>query len=251
MTGTITDLIDSEIENFLSEIHTSFPAQVLKYDSTKQSVDVQPCIQKKLTDDSVLPLPIIHNVPIIFPSSGGALLSFPVEAGDTVLVQCCERSIDLWLSSDGGQIDPEDTRKFNLSDAIAIPGLYPFSKNLKPAENELCLKYKDGKFSINSDSTLNLITKSRLNIQCEDDVVINSAKSIKIISDKTLEIHCDSAEITANTTKFNGNIECKNINCTQLTATSEVIAGGISLSKHIHAVPAGTDKAGGKTLTPT
>lgn len=239
--STINDVINSHIENAMSEIHTAFPAQVLRYDASKQCADLQPVIKKKFRDDSTLPMPVLHNIPIIFPSSGGAMLSFPVNENDTMLVICCERSIDYWLSSDGSQIDPEDTRKFNMSDAVAIPGLYTFSKNLHPDENNITLKYLDGKISINNDSSLNLVTNSKLNINSGDDVIIHSAKSIQIKSDSTLKIECTKAE-------FSGDIECKNISCTQVTAQTEVTAGIVSLSKHIHNAPAGVQ--GGPTSPP-
>ena len=241
--STINEVINSHIENALSEIHTAFPAQVLRYDATKQCADMQPVIKKKLRDDSVLPMPVIHNVPIVFPSSGGALLSFPVNVGDTMLIICCERSLDAWLSSDGAQIDPQDTRKFNISDAVAIPGLYTLGKNLRPVENNVTLKYLDGKISINNDSSIYLVTNSKLNIDSGDDIVIHSAKSIQIKSDSTLKIECSKAE-------FSGDIECKNINCTQVTAQTEVTAGIVSLTKHTHVIPPGTDKQGGTTSPP-
>lgn len=246
--STINEVVNSHIENALSEIHTAFPAQVLRYDAAKQCADMQPVIKKKLRDNSVLPMPVIHNVPILFPSSGGALLSFPVNEGDTMLIICCERSIDSWLSSDGSQIDPEDTRKFNLSDAVAIPGLYTFGKNLHPASNDVLLQYFSANISLKNNSSISISTDSELNINCGSDVVIHSAKSIQIKSDSTLKIECQTAEITAKSTKFSGDIECKNITCTQVTAQTEVTAGIVSLTKHIHTAPAGVQ--GGPTSPP-
>ena len=239
--STINEVINSHIENALSEIHTAFPAQVLRYDAAKQCADFQPVIKKKFRDDSILPMPVLHNVPIVFPSSGGGLLSFPVHTGDTMLVICCERSVDAWLSSDGGQIDPEDSRKFNLSDAVAIPGLYTFNKNRQPASNDVLLQYLSADIRIKDNSSITISTDSELNINCGGDVVIHSAKSIQIKSDATLKIECTKAE-------FSGDIECKNITCTQLTAQTEVTAGIVSLTKHIHTAPPGIQ--GGPTSPP-
>ena len=239
----INDLISDHINNDLSEIHTNFPAKVLKYDAEKQCVDIQPLIKRRFRDDTTISMPVIHNVPIIFPFGGGALFSFPIKENDIVLVICCERSIDKWLSGDGSETDPEDTRKFNISDAIAIPGLCTLSKNSNPDAKKLVLKYIKGNISIDENSSIVIASDSSLTINTNEDIIIKSAKSIQIKSDSTLKIDCSMAE-------FSGNVKCKNITCDELKANNDVMAGIISLSKHTHTVPAGTDKSGGFTGVP-
>ena len=55
-----------------------------------------------------------------------------MNAGDQVLLVFSERSLDVWLSA-GGIVDPNDTRKHHISDAIAIPGCYPFNNPITGA----------------------------------------------------------------------------------------------------------------------
>jgi hypothetical protein len=136
--------------NLVSHVHTAMPARIEKYDAKKQKVDVKPLLNKKYNDGSVVNLPIITSVPLIFPSSGQASLVLPVEKGDTVLLIFAERSIDEWLAS-GSEVTPSLNRKFDISDAIAIPGLMPFNKNNQQSKaTNLEITYKDFKITIDT-----------------------------------------------------------------------------------------------------
>ncbi len=103
------------------------PARVERYDAATQLVDVSPQVKEPFENEdgsvSSLQLPIITNVPLVFPGAGGFHVTFPVAVGDTVLVVFADRSIDTWLA-EGGLADPVDQRRHSLSDAIAIPGLH-------------------------------------------------------------------------------------------------------------------------------
>lgn len=258
--ASFSDVVQAHIENAFTEIHTAFPAQVVRFDHDKQCADLQPCVKKRFKDGSVLALPILHNVPIIYPGAKDIIIGFDLEPDDTVLVLVCERSIDAWLSSDGTMIDPEDARKFNLSDAVAIPGFSPNSKKIPFDKKTLTIKYQKSSVVFTDANAIDINANSKLNINCEDDIVIHSAKSIEIKSDKSLNIQCNSASIKADKVSidasksiFSGDIECKKVVCnslesqTTIKAEVEVIAGIVSLSKHIHG---GVLSGGSVTLLP-
>ena len=75
-------------------------------------------------------MPLISNVPVAFQRAEKAHFSLPLSVGDTGLIIFSERSIDLWLER-GVCVDPEDPRKFHLSDAIFFPGVSPKTKALE------------------------------------------------------------------------------------------------------------------------
>lgn len=116
------------IREELSQVRTSIPARVESYDPAKQTAKVQillktPVINGETGERSfVLPSPI-PDVPVVWPSGAGRSFILGLEAGDPVTLMVCDSSTDEWSSSSSNNPqEPFDTRKFDLSDAFAIPG---------------------------------------------------------------------------------------------------------------------------------
>lgn len=109
------------------KMHTAIPGIVSKYDSTKPSVEVQPVVKKVYYNNQEVSFPVIVSVPVVFPRTNRFHLSFPIEQGDMVLIVFSERSIEEFLQTNK-ESTPTNTRKFSLTDAIAIPGLFGFNK---------------------------------------------------------------------------------------------------------------------------
>lgn len=106
-------------------IWSAIPGIITKVDLTKMTVEVQPAIQGSVTDQDgrvqFVNLPILADVPIVFPSAGGFSITFPIAIGDEVLVVFSSRCIDQWWQS-GGIQKPMEARMHDLSDGFAIPG---------------------------------------------------------------------------------------------------------------------------------
>jgi len=117
------EVIRVAVDNALNEMHTCLPAIIESFDATTQTAKVNPSIRRIVYNGDKIVIPPIINVPVVFPSSGGYSITFPVAAGDEVLLVFSERSIDMWLQS-GGVQDPLDRRKHDYSDAVAIIGLH-------------------------------------------------------------------------------------------------------------------------------
>lgn len=124
---TFSEVHDTLRERVLRDCHVAFPARVESYDASKQTVDVKPLLAEFYVedDDSVTQVQpsVVPGVPVVFPGGGGFRLTFPIQAGDTVLCVVADRSIDLW-SQFGGPQAPGDLRRHNRTDAIAFPGLH-------------------------------------------------------------------------------------------------------------------------------
>jgi hypothetical protein len=123
---TDADEVVAYVEDALRRVNTALPGKIDSYDPSSGKASVQPLLREKYADGQVLDLPIIPNVPLVFPRTAAASITLPVARGDGVLLLFCQRSMDTWLSS-GGIANPDDIRMHSLSDAIAIPGLVPFS----------------------------------------------------------------------------------------------------------------------------
>jgi hypothetical protein len=146
-TPTLQELLLQAIESRVTDIHVALPAIVQKYDATKQTCEVQPCIKKKYSDNTVVNLPLITNVPVVFPRTSKAYLHIPLKKNDYVLLIFCERSLDIFMQK-GGIVDPEDYRKHNLSDAVAIAGLFPQGTEIQGATDKVDLVNDLAKISL-------------------------------------------------------------------------------------------------------
>jgi hypothetical protein len=126
-TRTLAEVIDLAVSARLAGLHTHLPARVERYDAATQFADVVPSILARLEDDdggvTSVPLPVLTNIPVVFPGAGGFRITFPVQPGDTVWLCFSERSIDEWKSL-GGQVAPVDPRQHALPDAVALVGLH-------------------------------------------------------------------------------------------------------------------------------
>lgn len=121
-------------EDMESNLWTACPAIVTKVDLTKMTLECQPTIkgQVAMEDNTTqyVNMPILADVPIVFPSAGGFMLTLPIAVGDEVLVVFGARCIDSWWDLGGIQV-PAEVRMHDLSDGFAIPG--PRSKPKLPA----------------------------------------------------------------------------------------------------------------------
>jgi hypothetical protein len=123
---------DTEIEernqsNLSRKIRVAMPCQVVSFDPVKQTISAQPLIREKIVNRedggiSWLDLPLLTDIPVIFPGAGNLVLTMPVKAGDEVEVLFQDMCMDAWFSS-GGIQNWMDRRRHDLSDGVCILGL--------------------------------------------------------------------------------------------------------------------------------
>lgn len=121
------EVVRAILKRELSDVHTGIPARVESYDPAKQTVDVQPLVQKLVPLEGggrkAVDLPVLPDIPVSFPAGGGMRLLLPLQKGDTGWVMFSEASLDVWRAK-GGVVDPADPRRFHLSDGVFVPGLH-------------------------------------------------------------------------------------------------------------------------------
>ncbi|MDI6537158.1 Gp138 family membrane-puncturing spike protein [Pantoea ananatis] len=118
--------MSSQLYNTIfSMLRVSLPGIVQSFDPATCTCMVQPAIAGQGVDAKgqirSAPLPLLTDVPVIFPRGGGCTITFPVKAGDECLVIFSDRCIDFWWQN-GGVQEPVDQRQHDLSDAFAIVG---------------------------------------------------------------------------------------------------------------------------------
>ncbi len=137
---TLAQAISAAITDRLIDLHVSMPAKVESYDASKQTVDVIPQLNRALPIDPSDPatqwvteaLPKLSDVPVCFPRAGGFFVSFPIAAGDYVLLVFSERNLGAWRAT-ATQGDPGDLGMHTLDGAVAIPGVFPDANALSNA----------------------------------------------------------------------------------------------------------------------
>jgi hypothetical protein len=121
-----------------AEIWTAIPGVVVSYDAASQTAAIQPAIKNAQLDPDGDPiveqLPQIPNVPVLFPRAGDFSLTFPVLAGDTVLLVFQSRSADRWRNDGQSDRQPSTYRMHDMSDAVAFVGYYPATFPLTAAQ---------------------------------------------------------------------------------------------------------------------
>lgn len=152
------------------EIHTCLPGKIIAWDGERATV--QPALPKKLANGTSLNAPSIVSVPVCFPvgDNGHALISVPLKAGDAVMLNFSERSLENWLS--GSDTAPDDPRRYDLSDCFATPAVRPMvgkadTDNLSLMYNGGSIKIAPsgaitltaGQITINGATTINGVTK--------------------------------------------------------------------------------------------
>ena len=150
-------------ENIINEAlfrtRCCIPAIVQEYNTSNNTISCQPAIRERmlLRDNTYqyVNLPLLINVPVVFPGNANYSISFPLAKGDEVLVLFSDLSIDnFWLK--GGVQNPIESRRHDLSDGIAIPCNLSLQKR-NPAANQLTF-YQNGQ-SITFSQLKNIVDR--------------------------------------------------------------------------------------------
>jgi len=149
----LDDVINEALEEALSELYVALPGVVQAYDPAAQKASVQPVARVAHRDEDgkrvVQALPVVNGVPVVFPGGGGFSVTFPIQAGDTVLLIFSGASLDKWKAGaggtgGGGTIDPDFYSRHPIGDAIAIPGLRNFAAARATAPTDHVFVGEDG-----------------------------------------------------------------------------------------------------------
>lgn len=235
------DHVTSMIDQKLAAGFTALPARITGVNNLETlSVNVQPIVNDLYTDGTADEFPDILNVPLIMPGSRKALVSFPVEIGDTVLLVFAQRSMDNFKLGAGRPTTPNDSRKNDLQDAIAIPGLFPFGTSSNRASTR---KYphnpKDVVVVANiggNECEVRLATSGDITLNTEFQVNVN-AKDINLTATNAIAIKGASMSIDVPNTTWKGNY----------TMTGQATFNGIPFSTHKHT---GVTPGNGTSATP-
>lgn len=212
------EMIRAALRGMANGIWTALPGIVESVNLAAQTVTVQPSVREQvMMDDGTpasVPLPLLPDVPIIFPSGGGYSLTFPVEPGDECLVVFADRCIDAWWQS-GGVQEQADLRAHDLSDGFAIFG--PRSQPRK----------------------LSGVSSSSVQLRADD-----GSAAVEISAAGIVLHHPSAVTITSSHVTIDAPVTVTG----PITAPNGATIGGIPFGSHHHTgVHAGSDTSGGPT----
>lgn len=141
----------------------------------------------------------VITVPVIRPETQRAFIQLAIKAGDRGVVKFCDKSIENYRQFGSEEYNGDD-RRHSISDGVFQLGFLPDNEKFIFPDGEIVIGLKDGKFLLKVDEAGNLTINAPEVTISSEKVVVNSDIMV------------------------NGS----------LTATNDVIGGGISLMTHIH-----------------
>lgn len=210
-----------------STVFTACPARVVSVidDLFGLQVNVQPMIQgyTDVTQTTPLAQPVIYGISVIMPSSSQSMLSFPIFAGDTVLLVFSHDNIDTFVTGTGKALSlPTDARTWSYMDCVAIPGWWPSANSPNnPARRQL------------AHSTGDVVLAHNIGTASEIEVRLTQSGHINLNAPAgQVNITTAAATINIPTQTVSGNIAQTGNN----TITGSVIINGVDFSTHTHNV---------------
>jgi hypothetical protein len=238
------DARQSIIDEVMGQLRVAMPAKVVSVDLGRQVVSLKPLVQARVRgqDGAITPTdyPVITECPIVFPRGGGFALTFPINVGDECLAIFEDSCIDFWWQN-GGVSNPQDERRHDLSDCVALFGITSQPRKLP---------------SVQADA-IELRTESR------SDYISLQGSNINVNISGTATVNASKAVVNCPTNQINGNVTISGATVIQgglavsggsgatvtgsLKTTGDVVAGSVSLQGHTHS---GVQTGGGNTGTP-
>lgn len=119
-TGDEQQIMEQVQHNVSSQLRVALPGIIQSFDPDMVTAVVQPAIRGFDGEKSVQ-LPLLLDVPVVFPGAGDVFLTFPVNPGDECELNFNDRGIDFFWQNGGVQV-PADSRMHHLSDATCRVG---------------------------------------------------------------------------------------------------------------------------------
>jgi len=171
------------VDAMLEDMHTSMAARVESYDYKKQMASVKPVVRRRMFDGTETDFPVISHVPVIFPRTSAAGMHMPVTKGDTGLLVFSERSLDRWLNSKEPVTDSVYSRKFDLTDAVFIPGMLKFTiGNPADSNNDFIVYMGESKIKLKKSGDIELTGGNDITIKKNGDIVLGSGSVEKLMN---------------------------------------------------------------------
>lgn len=153
MLQEFVEQVEKAARSVMEEMHTAIPGKITAFNAETGFATVKPYGTYTTDAGRKMTYPTVTEVPVIIPQSpmNDIYIAFPITSGMDCLLIVSEQELDAWIG--GGE--SENDIRFDLTSAIAIPGLFnKGSAVLKEAcgKKSLILKNGNTKLSVNKDN---------------------------------------------------------------------------------------------------
>lgn len=122
----LAELIERALDARLAQIFGMLPGKVVSYDAATQRADVQPEPNTHDEDGAEIAHPVLPGVLVRWPRGhGGCAITMPLQSGDRVMLVAASAGLDRWTKD--GTTSPDEDRRGDMSDMVALAGMYPAS----------------------------------------------------------------------------------------------------------------------------
>jgi hypothetical protein len=158
--------------SIMLNINTMLIVKVLKVYVDRQTVDVQPVIMGVIRDDngakttttplgedvrvSNIELPAILDVPICYHRAGTAMITLPIQVGDTGMLIIAQRDISNWKQN-GGVVEQAQASLFDINDGVFVPFVPNQANKISDySSTNLEIRFGDDKISMDGLGNINI-----------------------------------------------------------------------------------------------
>lgn len=179
--GGLLEGVLAALDGRQSELWTALPGIIRKINLAAMTVEVEPTIQIRrrgswLNSSSWIKIPMLVDVPIVYPGGGGFTLTFPIKPGDEALVIFASRCIDSWWQLGGVQVQAE-LRMHSLSDGFAIVGPRSQPRVISPSADANAVELR----SDDQSSRVRIEPSGKIRVESADaDVEVEASGAIKL-----------------------------------------------------------------------
>lgn len=172
MNSELVSRIKETAQKAAEGIHTAVPGTIVSYDPVKGQATVKPEMKFTTKGGNIIDYPQISGVPVLFQQHMGqnATVAFPVKPGDGCYLVISEQSLDYWMY---GQ-ETGTNLKFDLTNAVAIPGLFAKANTIVAeacSQDAIIVDVSGTRLTIKSDGLIQADCKK---------FVINASDSFKV-----------------------------------------------------------------------
>lgn len=186
--GSLQEVLVAAFQNQMSNVNTAIPCIVVAIrDSLNGSmVDIQPTVNQRFKDGKVKERPVVLGIPVSFPVSSTAGLTFPIKVGTTGIAIFSMRNLDAWKNGSGRPTTPLNFAKFDKGDAMFIPGIQPPGVNVNNPNKRTWTHSTEDTVLVNNIGTGQ---ECEVRLKASGDIVINTNQNV--------EVNCNNATVIA------------------------------------------------------